>query len=123
MRHVFVLAAIVLSFIGLGCGSSDSPGADGGSRELAASATLDPNQVPESFRHLVPLARQWGVGDDDERGALTSRASAVEREALTNAMVPHQADITAWLDSFAPDEMSDEAAAFMYLQLALEEMP
>lgn len=31
--------------------------------------------------------------------------------------------ITAWLDSFRGNPMSDEAAAFMYLQLAIEEMP
>jgi hypothetical protein len=41
---------------------------------------------------------------------------------MRNAITPLYARITAWLDSFGGGTMSDEAAAFMYMQLALEEM-
>ncbi len=51
-----------------------------------------------------------------------ARASAADRGALQQAIAPHQARITAWLDSFGTNPLSDEAAAFMYLQLAVEEM-
>jgi hypothetical protein len=33
-----------------------------------------------------------------------------------------QARITAWLDSFGQGAMPEEATAFMYTQLAIEEM-
>lgn len=49
-------------------------------------------------------------------------AQAAERHALRTALQPHHARITAWLDSFGQRAMTDEAAAFMYMQLALEEM-
>jgi hypothetical protein len=51
------------------------------------------------------------------------RSTAADRDALTTALAPHHAEITAWLDSLGPGPMSDEAAAFMFMQLALEEMP
>jgi hypothetical protein len=51
------------------------------------------------------------------------RSSAADRDALANALAPYHGEITVWLDSFEPGAMSDEAAAFMYMQLALEEMP
>ena len=78
--------------------------------------------VPEDLRHLVPLAEKWGIGDDVERAEFIDRASAGDRRALVQAITPHQSRVTAWLDSFGTDPMSDEAAAFMYMQLAVEEM-
>jgi hypothetical protein len=71
----------------------------------------------------VLLARRWGIGDDLERMEYIERSSAADRDALATALAPHHADITAWLDSLEPGAMSDEAAAFMFMQLALEEMP
>jgi hypothetical protein len=46
-----------------------------------------------------------------------------ERAELKAAFGPRQDRITAWLDTFKPGTMTDEAAAFMYAQLAIEEMP
>ncbi len=83
---------------------------------------LDTEQVPADLRHLVPMAERWGIGDDVDRVAKGDRATAAEREELRAAVEPHHARITAWLNSFGQGPMSDEAAAFMYMQLALEEM-
>jgi hypothetical protein len=83
---------------------------------------LDAEQVPAELRHLVPMAERWGIGDDVDRNANVDGASAAEREELRAAVEPHHARITAWLDSFGQGQMSDEAAAFMYMQLALTEM-
>lgn len=68
------------------------------------------------------MAERWGIGDDVERNSKVDRATPTEREELRMAIERHQAGITAWLDSFGKGQMSDEAAAFMYMQLALEEM-
>jgi hypothetical protein len=53
---------------------------------------------------------------------LIERSSQPDRQALAAALAPYHGEITAWLDSFGSGSMPDEAAAFMYMQLALEEM-
>lgn len=85
-------------------------------------AQLDANNVPEDLRHLVPHAARWGIGDDVDRNAAVDHATPAERAELERAIAPTEARITAWLDSFRQQPMTDEAAAFMYMQLALEEM-
>ena len=105
---------------------SACPPPDSGARAPAGSAAaeqLDPARVPADLQHLVPLAREWGIGDDVDRSAKVGRATPADRERLRAALKPYQTRITAWLDSFGQGRMSDEAAAFMYMQLALEEMP
>jgi hypothetical protein len=123
MVRIFGLVVLALVAFSLGCGPSDTPGMGEDSPELSSSDLLDPTQVPESLRHLVPMATRWGIGDDSERMEFIERSSAADREALARALAPYHADITAWLDSSGAGAMSDEAAAFMYMQLALEEMP
>jgi hypothetical protein len=70
----------------------------------------------------VPLAQRWGIGDDVARSERVEKATAGERSELRTAFGPRQARITAWLDSFGQGAMPDQAAAFMYTQLAVEEM-
>jgi hypothetical protein len=101
------------------CG--ETKGTAGGGSETA-SVELDASKVPEDLRSLVPLAERWGIGDDVERNAKVDKATDAERADLKNAVDPLSNRITAWLDSFPSGAMSDEAAAFMYMQLALEEM-
>ena len=117
-RALFVLLAS--ASLG-GCGSEN-----GGDRPAGSSAVaqrLNPEQVPEDLRHLVPLAEKWGIGDDVDRNAKVQSATPAERNELRAAITPVASSITTWLDSFGKEPMSNEAAAFMYMQLALEEMP
>ena len=113
--------AALLGTAAAACGY-DRAGGDGEDGTAAAVSQLDPAAVPEALRPLVPLAQVWGIGDDVDRAEFIARASPADREALRAAIAPHQARITAWLDSFGTDPMSEAAAAFMYLQLAVEEM-
>jgi hypothetical protein len=122
MRRACLEVLVIASVFVAACGP--------GPRESvpAAGATagvprLDPAKVPEDLRALVPLAQEWGIGDDVDRSAKGERASPEERARLRAAVAPHSGRITAWLDSFQGNPMSDEAAAFMYLQLAIEELP
>ena len=112
---------VLLACIPLAACGAEPPG----NRPPGSSDTLvrlNPQQVPEDLRHLVPLAERWGIGDDVERNEKVDRATPAEREELRTAVDPVHARITAWLDTFGQGTMSDEAAAFMYMQLALEEM-
>jgi hypothetical protein len=69
----------------------------------------------------VRIAERWGIGDDVDRNAKVDGATPEERDELRTAVEPHQRRITEWLNSFQ-GQLSDEAGAFMYMQLALEEM-
>jgi hypothetical protein len=123
MPHMASLMAMALAILGLACGPSDTPS----SGEIFADGSpgdgLNSNEVPERLRHLTPLASRWGIGDDVARMEYIERSSATDRAALDTALALYHAEITAWLDSFGSTALSDEAAAFMYTQLALEEMP
>ncbi len=115
---------LLVSFIlSTGCADVRSDGNAEGEQQPASTYELQVENVPAHLRDLVPLAEKWGIGDDVERAEFIEQAPAAERQALIDAIGPHQREITAWLDSFGMDPMSDEAAAFMYMQLSVEEMP
>jgi hypothetical protein len=116
-------SACLLAGLFLACGSADPSTPAPDALTTSSTYSLDSSRVPESLRHLVPFAEQWGIGDDVERMQFIERSSPPEREALASVLEPHHQEITRWLDSFGSAPMSDEAAAFMYMQLALEEMP
>ena len=115
-----LMIAACAALVACGETKGTAGGAAGGGSE--APLELDASKVPEDLRSLVPLAARWGIGDDVDRNAKVDRATDAERAELKNAVDPLSTRITAWLDSFPVGSMSDEAAAFMYMQLALEEM-
>lgn len=122
INSVRTALGLVALLVLVACGPTSDETAQQGSGAPAASQTLNVNNVPEDLRHLVPLAERWGIGDDVDRNAAVDRATPAERAELERAIAPADARITAWLDSFRQQPMTDEAAAFMYMQLALEEM-
>ncbi len=120
MRRVLMTAALTVLVIGC---ATERP--DGNADEVGAESTYDlqTESVPANLRHLIALAEKWGIGDDVERGEFIESATAEERQELIDAITPYQGAITAWLDTFGTNPLSDEAAAFLYMQLAVEEMP
>lgn len=110
--------ALVLTLVAASACARPSDGTRGDTLTVA----LDSTEVPAGFRALTPLAQEWGIGDDVARGNKVSNSTVAERQKLRETLAPHDAAITAWLNTFRPEAMSDEAAAFMYTQLALEEI-
>jgi hypothetical protein len=106
-----------------GCDQREATRSPSSSDAAAAVPPLDAGQVPPDLRDLVPLAQRWGIGDDVARSERVQKATDAERSELRTAFGPRQARITAWLDSFGQGPMPEEAAAFMYTQLAIEELP
>jgi hypothetical protein len=90
--------------------------------EQRRAIRIDPDRVPVELRDLIPLARMWGLSDDGARGYFVDRASAREKQELRQALHGREQAISDWIDSFAPDDMSDEAGCFMYMLEADEEM-
>ena len=107
----------------LGCAALGSCATEEAGNRPAAAQRLNPEQVPEDLRHLVPLAEKWGIGDDDDRNTKVEGSTPAEREELRAAVTPLDSRIDAWLNSFGKELMPDEAAAFMYMLIAIEEMP
>jgi hypothetical protein len=83
---------------------------------------LDPERVPSHLRPLISLAEKWGIGDDIIRNDYIGKASDAEKQELHDAFYEPFEQVTAWLNSFKAGPMTDEAEAFMYAQLALDEM-
>jgi tetratricopeptide (TPR) repeat protein len=92
--------------------------------EHRSAIRIDPEKVPAPFRDLIPLALEWGVGDDGLRAYLTERATGRKKAALRKALpLKRRAEIQDWLDSLGPDGVEGPAAgAFTYLLDALDEM-
>ena len=82
---------------------------------------LDPKLVPPDLRHLIPLAQKWGIGDDIIRNDLIDKSGEAEKRELHDALAEPSTRITEWLNSF-DGTLSDEAEAFMYMEIALDEM-
>jgi hypothetical protein len=83
---------------------------------------LDAERVPQHLRHLIPLAETWGIGDDIIRNDFIAKASDSDKRALHDAFYGPYEQVTSWLDSLRGQAMTKEAEAFMYAQLALDEM-
>jgi hypothetical protein len=74
-------------------------------------AKIDESKVPEKFRHLVPYAKFWSIGNDEQRCRLMARTSLARKKALVDAVRPLWDELSAWCDrahGFAtpvPDEV------------------
>ena len=79
-------------------------------------------EVPESLRDLIPLARKYGIGDDGDRSDLINAASPEELSELQNKVSPRQQEISDWLDTFPEHRITDTAAFFLYLGSACDEV-
>lgn len=77
-----------LDFRGITSRYSDIPG-----------LVLDESRVPEAFRHLLPLARHWAVGDDRERANLMWLTDTEELRRFVDAVWTQFEAIDAWCGS------------------------
>jgi hypothetical protein len=71
---------------------------------------IDESKIPAAFRHLLPLAREWCIGDDLELEAYIASASTEQRRRFVDAFAPHFDALTAWHDELShlvpqPDEL------------------
>ena len=72
---------------------------------------IDPENVPEQFRHLIALAKEWSISDDSELDAYIDAAPEEKKRALVSAFAPHFDALWAWHQACAhlvpqPDELT-----------------
>lgn len=83
---------------------------------------LKKENVPVQLQHILSLAEQFGLGDGECRAFFLRQATPVQRQQLHAAAAEYCEQIVAWLDGFPEGKMSNEAAAFMYMLAAEEEI-
>lgn len=89
----------------------------------SAHPKLNPQNVPEEFRDLIPMAEKWGISDDVYRSDFEEQSTSAERQELIDVVTPKWEMVDKWVMSFPSDKLTDEAAAFMFMLEAMEEMP
>src|SRR5262245_15936339 len=84
---------------------------------------LDTTNVPQSLRSLMPIAEEWGIGDDFDREQALNRASPEDLEMLVHCIDGISDDeFYGWLagpESFSSNP-TKEYIAFSCLSLAIE---
>ena len=80
---------------------------------------FDDTKIPEDLRHLIPLAKKWGVGDDLIRSEVVRRATIAERRELMEKVPPLEERICQFIESLGmpsvENPMSDECCRLMYM--------
>jgi hypothetical protein len=83
---------------------------------------LDLAKVPVALRHLIPLAEQFGIGDDLIREDVVAKTPPLEVEAMRRAVEAHADAFDEWLagpEAEGP-KFSDEYIAFSCLRMAAD---
>ena len=83
---------------------------------------LDPAKVPDTLRHLIPLAEQFGIGDDLIREDVVAKTPRSEIESMRQAVDARANEFDAWLagpEASGPT-FSDEYTAFSCLRMAAD---
>ena len=96
LKTVVALVAIVLVVlvvlrlrqppIGEVAPAGELRGPSGGSAEDYPQIEIDPANVPEDLRDLIPIAEAWGIGDDVIRGDHGESASPEQKERFKAAL-------------------------------------
>ena len=71
---------------------------------------IDQARIPEEFHHLLPLAKEWNISDDDELEAFIAAATEAQKREVVSAFAPHFAALWKWHQACAhlvpqPDEL------------------
>ena len=71
---------------------------------------IDEAKIPAPLRHLLPLAREWSIGDDLELQAYIASTPPDQLRRFAEAFAPHYDALAAWHDELAhlvpqPDEL------------------
>jgi len=93
------------------------------SERVAAMKDFDDMKVPPRLRDLIPLAREFGIGDDPGRAFFIGKTSKTKRSAAAASIQAAGPAIDEWLAKFDHSkELPTEARAFFWLREAGEEM-
>jgi hypothetical protein len=83
---------------------------------------LDPANVPEPLRHLIPLAERFGISDDLVRADFMQKTPAVDLAELRSVAQEHDDFLDEWLAGPAAHgpTFSAEYLAFCCMRMAAD---
>jgi hypothetical protein len=84
--------------------------------------TTDAPLLPESFRDLEPLARNWAQATPEARSEQRDRSTMAEMSAFHDAMLSRIEAIFAYLDQYQLTALPEEAKRLLHLALSLAEV-
>jgi hypothetical protein len=81
---------------------------------------LDSANVPQSLRHLIPMAERFGISDDLIRADFMDKTPAADVDELRRIVREYQDLLEEWLTGPAADEptLSAEYLAFTCMMMA-----
>lgn len=84
---------------------------------------IEPQEVPATLRHLIPLAERWAIACDVRRGDYFDKQPEKDIRDFWVAVKPHCKEINEWLDSMpaSTKEWPEAAIHFMYMLKAHSE--
>jgi hypothetical protein len=84
---------------------------------------IEPQEVPATLRHLIPLAERWAIACDVRRGDYFDKQPEQDIRNFWIAVKPHCEEIKRWLDSMpaSTEEWPQAAIHFMYMLKAYSE--
>lgn len=89
----------------------------------AEPVAFDENEVPAALKHLIPLARVWGIGDDVLREDMVAAADPEALMELKRAVKAVNRDMSDWLSSpSALAKISPAYLAFTNLRMVADEV-
>lgn len=90
--------------------------------ENRQSLALDCSNVPAPLRGLIPLAEEFGIGDDLIRHDLVAKCDPSILADMRNAVFAHDDELDAWLAGPAANgpTFSAEYIAFTCLRMAAD---
>ena len=71
---------------------------------------------------FIPLAKRWGIENDEQRAALQQQDTVKERKELSAKIIGKEDVIRAWLGRFRGRMPTPEATAFLFMLRGLYEM-
>ncbi len=77
---------------------------------------INPQNVPEGFRSLIPLVEKWGISDDGYLDEAIEQATLEELRELVAAISQFNVEgFDHWLGNPSPDNYTKEWVAFVAL--------
>ena len=128
---VAVAMACVVLLVGCGQGGSDRESGEVAGEPVkvtsryaeAEGVRIDPARVPEELRSLIPLAKQWAIGDDVERDRYERSVSREERKAFVETVGPKMKTVEAFCAKHRDEiPVPDEVVLFDMMSETYEEL-
>ena len=73
---------------------------------------MDEEKIPEKLHHLIPLVKEWGIGDDGYRDEKVYNASTKELKLLVESFSDEDANnLNEWLTD--PSEIKSQSGEYI----------